>query len=148
MPRIAVRAIVIKKGMILLSKYQNGDKTWYVTPGGGVKNGETLEEAFARETNEECGVSLPFGEIKFIREIIANRHKKTTLEKNFHQIDINVLSSIDKDIPLLMRIPDKEQVDLIWYPLDKLNEIEFYPVNLIQDFMNQSWSKFYYGDVM
>jgi len=59
--RTAVRA-VIRRGRDLLMVYSAkvGD---YKFPGGGVDNGESHEQALARELREECGVSLlDFGE--------------------------------------------------------------------------------------
>ncbi len=146
-PRISVRAIVIQNGMILLSKYQDERGFWYVVPGGGVNRGETLEEAFYRETIEECGHALSFGEILFIREIIADHHENTMLTPGFHQIEINVKSHVPPGLPLAPIEPDHGQIDLVWHPLNKLTDILFFPMGLVEDFMNQSWSRFYYGDV-
>ena len=147
MPRISVRAIVIKEERILLSRYKDNRGYWHVTPGGGVENGETLEEALARETLEECGYSLPFGEIKFIREIIADRHDNTNLQPGFHQIEINVLSSLPEGIGLKPIKPDEGQVDLIWQPLSQLDQILFFPIGLTKQFMTQSWERMYYGEL-
>jgi 8-oxo-dGTP diphosphatase len=54
--RTAVRA-VIQRGQELLMVFSSavGD---YKFPGGGVDNGESHEQALARELREECGVSL------------------------------------------------------------------------------------------
>lgn len=52
--KIASRALIIKdnKVAILYSKKYN----FYVTPGGGVEQDETLEEACIRESKEETGL--------------------------------------------------------------------------------------------
>ncbi len=147
MPRISVRAIVIKNDRILLSRYKDDRGYWHVTPGGGVEHGETIEEAFARETLEECGHSLPFGEVVFIREIIADRHSNTNLKKGFHQIEINIKSSAPKGINFAPIKPDEGQVDLIWHPLNKLDRILFFPTGLTQQFMEQTWENIYYGEL-
>ena len=146
MPRIAVRAIVIRDEKILLSRYFNQRGYWHVTPGGGVEQGETIEEAFARETWEECGHSLPFGEVKFIREVIADRHEDTFLKPGFHQVEIYVLSQLSEEIELKPITPDESQVDLVWHPLDQLDQILFFPAGLTEQFMNQSWERMYYGE--
>ena len=54
--RTAVRAVILR-GRDLLMVYSSsvGD---YKFPGGGVENGESHEQALARELREECGASL------------------------------------------------------------------------------------------
>lgn len=57
--RRASRLIVIDcEGRILLLRHalQNGETFW-ATPGGGVEEGETFEEAALREASEELGVA-------------------------------------------------------------------------------------------
>jgi ADP-ribose pyrophosphatase YjhB (NUDIX family) len=53
---MGVRAILLNDGQFVLVKhiYQEG---WYLL-GGGVKRGETLEQAIRREAAEECGAIL------------------------------------------------------------------------------------------
>lgn len=53
-----VRGIIIKNGEILLiHRFKQGDVYW-VVPGGGVEEGETLEEALRREMKEETGLDV------------------------------------------------------------------------------------------
>jgi 8-oxo-dGTP pyrophosphatase MutT (NUDIX family) len=62
--RAAARVILVDgEGRVLL--FQGGDSarpqdgTWWLTPGGGVEDGETLVEAARREVFEETGHVLP-----------------------------------------------------------------------------------------
>ncbi|MBQ6931844.1 MAG: NUDIX domain-containing protein [Clostridia bacterium] len=54
--RESARALVIKDGKILLTYEANIDN--YMSPGGGVEEGETLEECCIRELREESGFEV------------------------------------------------------------------------------------------
>jgi 8-oxo-dGTP diphosphatase len=54
--RAAVRAVILRRYELLMVHSANvGD---YKFPGGGVNQGESHEQALARELQEECGTSL------------------------------------------------------------------------------------------
>lgn len=76
--RPAIRAIVIKKGKILLlhtERYQD-----YSLPGGGVSQGESLQQALIRELFEETGAQnvtnvMPYGLIREFRENVKQTNQ-------------------------------------------------------------------------
>jgi 8-oxo-dGTP pyrophosphatase MutT (NUDIX family) len=52
---------IMQNGNILLEKRINPLSTFYgfiIIPGGGIENGESLEEALVREVDEECGIKI------------------------------------------------------------------------------------------
>lgn len=53
---LGVRAILIKDDKILLVKHTYSD-SWFL-PGGGMKKGETFENALKRELNEELDITV------------------------------------------------------------------------------------------
>jgi 8-oxo-dGTP diphosphatase len=57
-----VRGIIIDDGKIVLIERVKGDNTYYIFPGGGVEEGETILQALHREMKEELGVEISVGE--------------------------------------------------------------------------------------
>ena len=53
---LGVRILLITEGQVILVKHSYEDG-WFL-PGGGIKRGETLEQAIHREAAEECGAVL------------------------------------------------------------------------------------------
>lgn len=52
--RVAVRALIIQDGKVLLVKESTDD--WWALPGGGVDHGESVAVTLRREVKEELGV--------------------------------------------------------------------------------------------
>jgi len=51
-------AIIIKNDKILLMHRRKQGREYWVFPGGGIKKGETAEEAVVREVQEETGLTV------------------------------------------------------------------------------------------
>ncbi|MEZ4449261.1 MAG: NUDIX domain-containing protein [Nannocystaceae bacterium] len=147
MPRLAVRAILVEGDAILLERFADATGEWYVTPGGGVQDGETIEEAFHRELLEEIGARAEFGSIAFIREILADRLIDTNLPPGFHQVEVFVVGALLPGQVLRMVAPDRAQVDLVWAPLAELHTLPFFPRGLVAEFQARSFPRFYYGPI-
>lgn len=144
-PRLAVRAILIEDDAILLERFVDASGEWYVTPGGGVQHGETIEEAFHRELREEIGARAEFGAIACIREILADRLVETNLPPGFHQVEVFVIGRLLPGQTLRMVAPDRSQVALVWAPLAELHTLPFFPRGLIAEFQARSFPRLYYG---
>lgn len=72
--RISVYAIVIKENSVLIVK--NKTEKLYDVPGGGVEEGESLEEALKREALEEGGATINAGElITVVQDYFYHRAK-------------------------------------------------------------------------
>ena len=57
-PRIRVGALVVNGGRILLVRHEKDGRAYWLLPGGGVEEGEQLEDAMRREFAEECGLAV------------------------------------------------------------------------------------------
>jgi 8-oxo-dGTP pyrophosphatase MutT (NUDIX family) len=60
--RNAARVVLVADGRVLLQQGFDPGRpesgTWWITPGGGVNNGESVEDAAVREVVEETGLHL------------------------------------------------------------------------------------------
>ena len=75
-PVIAVGAVVIKDGKVLLVKRGKApSKGLWAIPGGRVELGETLQQAAEREILEETGLTIKAKEPVFVFDMVAKDEK-------------------------------------------------------------------------
>lgn len=74
-PQIAVGAIVVSEGKLLMIKRAKdpGAGLWTV-PGGRLERGEHLKDAVRREVLEETGVEVEVGDLLGILEVVGDPH--------------------------------------------------------------------------
>lgn len=65
MPIVVAAAVVIRDGRVLLTRRAEGQHLagMWEFPGGKLEDGESPEDALARECLEECGIEVEVGEI-------------------------------------------------------------------------------------
>lgn len=81
-PRLAVRAILLQDGRLLLvNAYPGGRSDLWCAPGGGVMPGTSLPENLIREVAEETGLDITVGPLALVNEF----HDPKT---GFHQVDL------------------------------------------------------------
>jgi len=113
-PEVAVGAIVVEEGRLLLVRRGRGPAVgqWSV-PGGRVEPGETLALAVEREVAEETGLEVTCGAFVGWVERIGTGHHFLIMD--FHAVpdppDQPVVAGDDAD-------------EVAWVPLDRLTEVE------------------------
>ncbi len=111
--REASRAIIIKDGKILLTYETNTDV--YMSPGGGVEPGETLEECCVREIREEAGYTVKPLELF----VIINEYCFETLYvSNYFVCEIT-----EKSEQKLTEIEIEHGATPVWLDFDKAIEL-------------------------
>lgn len=134
--RVSARAIIIEDGELLAmfrrKKKDDGSyKEYYVIPGGGVEDNETLEETCVREIKEEFNVDVK------ILGYLGSDEKETTVGHFFHAeiIDgIPTLGGEEND----RNNPDN-YYEIRRVNVDKINEIDIDA----KEFINKAWNNDY-----
>ena len=81
--RGAVRAIMFSKEKIIMVK--SNKEGYYKFPGGGIENGETPEQALAREVREETGLYVDISSIReygMVKEIRKGIYEDEIFDQN------------------------------------------------------------------
>lgn len=124
--RISAKALVMRGGRLLLMRARDRAGAYYLLPGGGVKNGETLRGALVRECLEETGMLVSPGEPRYIRDYIAANHEFAGVNRGFHQVEIMFECAFVRRAGKA-HAPDQSQTGAEWVPLARLGKIRLYP---------------------
>ena len=148
--RNSVKALIIRAGQILLLQKSDIDSVYTVLPGGGQKMGEALPEAVRRECLEEINARVKVGELLFVRDYISDNHEFAESSGHVHQVEFLFACELAEEYqPCSWHEPDRGQQQVLWVPLDALDQANFYPRALLpylQD-LGAADRPIYVGDV-
>jgi len=68
-PRACVA--ILYDGQILMVLHKTAERTYWTLPGGGWKNGETIEQTAIREVKEETGLDVDVEKLLFEEEYVG-----------------------------------------------------------------------------
>ena len=125
--RISAKALVIHRGRMLLMKAMDQSGEYYLLPGGGQRNGESLAKTLKRECLEETGVEIIPGELRYVRDYIAANHEFAASDKAFHQVELMFVCRYRRLRKTARRELDTRQVGTEWLPLTALTKARLYP---------------------
>lgn len=100
------------QGNVLLVRTRKWSNKWGI-PGGKVELGETLEDAFRRETREETGLELSNPHLIMIQEAINHPE----FHRPAHFVLINYVADVAGEKPLVTLNDEAEEY--AWTPLDE-----------------------------
>jgi len=90
-PQIAVGAVIIRDGKVLLVKRaHNPAKGMWANPGGKILPGEKKEAALKREIMEETGLEIEIGELATVFDIVEKVKDQIT----FHYVIIDYVCTV------------------------------------------------------
>mgnify|MGYP002866055312 CR=1 FL=1 len=128
---IGVRAIILDNHRVLMVKHLEGDKEFYVFPGGGLENNESIAEAAKREVSKETQINVKGKKIIYFREFVG----ESKYGAEFYVL-CEALDHTDIKLGVDPEKSDNEKVLIAveWVNIDKLSEITWYPEELKQRF--------------
>ena len=137
--RQAARVVLIADGLVLLQQGFDPARpeagTWWITPGGGVVDGESVEEGAVREVFEETGLRLTPAQLG---PVIATRVAHFEFERrSFRQSESFFGVNVAPFTPEHHGWDEVEQRALLdhrWWSLDELRSTDesVYPTQLVE----------------
>lgn len=125
MKRIRAVGILIKKNKVLLIHRKN-EKEYWVFPGGGVEEKESIEEAIIRELQEETSIVIK------INKLLYHHIYDNNTEQFFYLCDyIFGEPRLAEDFPeKIEKLEGKDFFDPFWFSIGELKSILLYPLEI------------------
>ncbi len=120
-------AVILKDGKILLLRRVKPDREYFVFPGGGVEDGESIEEALVREVKEELTLDVKKYRFLFSIENLAvpsfatihqgNRNEYYFLIEDY--VGIPEIGGPEKE-----RMNEQNQYHIVWLGVEAVGKME------------------------
>ena len=126
--RPAARVLVVSdQSRLLLFEAADDSGSWWVTPGGGVRRGESFLDAARRELFEETGISHPLSPCIWTRR---HRYRHHGQDHDQYELFYAAIGVPERD-PRPVK-PDTYVIGFRWWNLEEIMEstAEFAPMRL------------------
>lgn len=127
-PRLAVRAILVEEGRLLVvNAWPDGQSPLMCAPGGGVEVGSSLPDNLVREVYEETGLTIEVGDPCLVNEF----HDPAG---TFHQVDVYFRCTVTEGSARPEDWTDVEDIvtERRWVTQAELAQIQHKPDSLSQ----------------
>lgn len=123
-PRLAVRAVILREGRLLIvNAYPGAQSDLWCAPGGGAERGASLPENLAREVFEETGLAIAVGAPCLVNEF----HDPAS---GFHQVDVYFRARITGRAKVTLADPEGVVNRHRWVTEAELRRLRFKPDSL------------------
>ena len=121
-PRLAVRAVVLHAGRVLLvNAYPGAESDLWCAPGGGAERGQSLADNLRREVAEETGLAIEPGRLLAVSEF----HDPGA---GYHQVDLIYAATLVGGAgSAVLRDPSGVVNRLRWVDAGELARLRFKP---------------------
>lgn len=134
-PRVAVKALIVRDGHVLMNHSRTPDgQDLYEPPGGGQEHGEDQVAALERECREEIGARVEVHQLACMYEVITDRRLVDGGPMPlFHQVNLAYWCGLaEGEEPGEGTDPDPRQVGTTWLPIARLDEHDVRPRELAE----------------
>jgi 8-oxo-dGTP pyrophosphatase MutT (NUDIX family) len=116
-------AVIIKDGMILLIHRLRDGEEYFVLPGGGVEEGESIEEATIREVKEETSFDAKINKKlwEFSNEYNGN------IKMHYFYLVTDFSGELKLGGEEAEQNSPENHYELEWHKLDKIQNLPLYP---------------------
>ena len=120
-------AIILKNDQILLLHRVKPSREYFILPGGGVEEGESIEEALVREVKEELSLEVKKWRFLFKIENLAMPSEATIHKGNRDEyyflieeyVGIPEIGGPEKE-----RMNEQNQYHIVWFGLDEVEKMD------------------------
>lgn len=126
--KISTGVFLFEGDKVLLIKHVNPETgfTWWVPPGGGIENSETLFDAGIREVKEEAGINIEIDKVVYLRHLIYRKLNKQVL--TVYMVGNKISGDLStKNLEKIDTLDRKYIKEARFFSKEEAQEIEVFP---------------------